>query len=291
MKKIAFLAMLLLGGSVAYGNDTPSHDINFISQDTQLAGSILLPKGDVHAAVVFVHGSGPQTRPLHWAQRFAAEGIAALVYDKRGVGASGGTYEGNQAVTEKNIRLLANDALAALEALRSHPQLEGVPVGLTGISQAGWIVPVAAEMAQENAQKNAQEKTNAIDFMVLWSGPVSRVSEEDIYSKYTKDLDSKRVPPYSEALEARLIPYVWPSFLGKDMNPNDSLQGLDMPGLWVFGARDGSVPVDLSIERLELLIDDGKPYEYALMSAVGHNNMGETFSLVTDWIKRTVGKR
>lgn len=287
MKKIATLAAVLLCSAAAAGNDTPTQNIEFTSHDTTIAGSILFPKGDIHAAVVFVHGSGPQTRPTHWAQQFAADGIAALVYDKRGVGASGGTYEGKQAVTEKNIRLLADDALAALQALRTHPKLTDVPLGLTGISQAGWIVPVAAEVAEDVATENA----GPVDFMVLWSGPVSHVSEEDIYSKYTKDLDGKRVPPYQEALDARLIPYVWPSFLGKDTDPSDSLSMLDIPGLWIFGARDGSVPVDLSIERLDLLIDDGKPYEYALMSAVGHNNMSETFSLATDWIKRTVGKR
>lgn len=276
MKKIAFLAVMLLGSFSASGNEFLTEDITFTSRNTSLAGSIVFPEnGTIHAAVVFVHGSGPQTRPMHWAERFAAEGIAALVYDKRGVGASSGDYEGKQAVTEKNLNLLADDALAGLNALRNHPKLSGVPLGLTGISQAGWIVPIAAE------------KDPSTDFMVLWSGPVSKVSEEDIYSKYTRDKDGERVPSYKEALDARLLPYVWPSFLGKDSDPSDNLKTLDMPGLWVFGERDGSVPVDLSIERLNALIDAGRPYEYALMSSLGHNNMGETFSYVADWIKRT----
>ena len=53
-------------------------------------------------------------------------------------------YEGEQSVSEKNISLLADDAVSALEALASHPSLKGVPLGLTGISQAGWIAPLAA---------------------------------------------------------------------------------------------------------------------------------------------------
>jgi len=276
MKKIAFLAVILLGSLSASGDDSQTEDIVFNSHNTPLAGSIVFPKsGTIHAAVVFVHGSGPQTRPMHWAKRFAAHGVAALVYDKRGVGASGGDYEKRYAVTEKNLNLLADDALAGLNALRNHPKLAGVPHGLTGISQAGWIVPIAAE------------KDSGADFMVLWSGPVSKVSEEDIYSKYTRDKDGERVPSYQEALDARLLPYIWPSYLGKDSNPSDNLKTLDMPGLWVFGERDGSVPVDLSIERLNVLIDAGHAYEYALMSSLGHNNMGETFSYVADWIKRT----
>ncbi len=60
----------------------------------------------MRAAVVFIHGSGKQTRNMGWAERFAQEGIAALVYDKRGAGKSGGEYEGEQSVSEKNIALL-----------------------------------------------------------------------------------------------------------------------------------------------------------------------------------------
>ena len=67
-------------------------------------------KGDIHSAVVFVHGSGKQTRNLYWAERFAASGIAALVYDKRDAGKSGGKYESKQSVSEKNLNLLAQDA-------------------------------------------------------------------------------------------------------------------------------------------------------------------------------------
>ena len=276
MKKLFLFAVLILSSAQVYGDDFVIEDISFFSSDTRLAGSIVLPiNGKIQAAVVFVHGSGPQERSLGIGKRFAAEGIAALVYDKRGVGRSGGTYERNQSVSGQNIKLLAADAQAAIEILRAHPSTASVPLGLTGISQAGWIVPVAATQVSD------------VDFMVLWSGPVCRVSEEDIYSKYTRDLDSKRVPSYAEALHARTTPYIWPDFLGEDTAPTTSLATLDIPGLWVFGEQDGSVPVDLSIDRLNALIDTGKPYEYAFFSRLGHNNMHETFSMVTDWIKRT----
>ncbi len=248
-------------------------EVEFDSHGAKLAGSILFPDNDeVHAAIVFVHGSGKQSRNMHVAARFASEGIAALVYDKRGVGRSGGKYEGKQSVSEKNINLLADDAIAALNVLHNHPKTKSVPKGLTGISQAGWIVPLAAE------------KSGTADFMVLWSGPVTKVSEEDIYSKYTSDQDDKRVPSYQEALDARKVKYVWPDFLGKDSNPSDSLAKLEIPGLWVFGQNDGSIPVDLSIVRLRQQIDMGRDYEYVLFPSLGHNNMKETFPTVLDWI-------
>lgn len=276
MKKTILIPILFLCSVQVCAEGYKVEELEFVSRGDKLSGSIVFPVGKVHAAVVFVHGSGEQTRNMGWAERFAGDGMAALVYDKRGVGKSGGEYESKQSVSEKNIVLLAEDAVAALNALSSHPALKGVPLGLTGISQAGWIVPLAAE------------KTSAVDFMVLWSGPVCKVSEEDIYSKYTADHDGKgkRVPGYEEALNSRKHKYIWPDFLGKDSDPSESLAKLKIPGLWIFGENDGSVPVDLSIRRLNQLRDSGHRYEYVLFSGLGHNNMPETFATVTDWIKR-----
>lgn len=274
MKIIVFLTAMLLCFPL-YASSNTIENIRFTSGDVQLAGSIVFPSdNEAHSAIVFVHGSGKQTRSLYWAKRFAANGIAALVYDKRGVGESGGNYESKQNVSEKNLTLLAQDAKAALQVLAKHHKTTHLALGLTGISQAGWIIPLAAE------------NNELVNFIALWSGPVCKVSEEDIFSKYTSDLDGNHTPSYAEALNARKRKYVWPDFLGKDTNPNDSLQKLTIPGLWVFGENDGSVPVDLSVERLNLLRKSGGQFEYVLFSGLGHNNMQETFNVVTDWIKR-----
>lgn len=284
LNKTIFALALVFCCVHTYGETYIVEDVEFVSHGDKLSGSIVFPKDNkAHSAVVFVHGSGKQERNIHWAEEFAKEGIAALVYDKRGAGKSGGIYESQQSVGEKNIVLLADDAVAALNTLSNHPALKDVPLGLTGISQAGWIVPLAAE------------KSNAVDFMVLWSGPVCRVSEEDIFSKYTADLDgkqdgkpdSRKIPSYAEALSSRKIKYIWPDFLGKDSDPSESLAKLDIPGLWIFGKNDGSVPVDLSIQNLEKLTAAGHQYEYVLFSGLGHNNMTETFATVTDWINRS----
>lgn len=267
----------LFKAAPATGAATALEDVEFTSNGDRLSGSIVFPVGQpIHSAVVFVHGSGKQTRGMAWAERFAKDGIAALVYDKRGAGKSGGRYESEQSVSEKNLVLLADDAMAALTALAAHPALKGVPLGLTGISQAGWIVPLAAE------------KTKLAKFIVLWSGPVCKVSEEDIFSKYTADSDGKEVPSYEEALNSRKEKYIWPDFLGKDIDPSESLAKLEIPGLWIFGGNDGSVPVDLSMQRLRRLRKSGQPFDYVMFSSLGHNNMPETFATAIDWIKRRV---
>jgi pimeloyl-ACP methyl ester carboxylesterase len=74
--------------------------------------------------------------------------------------------------------------------------------------------------------------------------------------------------------------------LGKDSDPSESLKKLKIPGIWIFGTEDGSVPVDLSISRLNVLRKSGHKYDYVLFSGLGHNNMLETFSTATDWILR-----
>ncbi len=253
-----------------------AEEITFESRGATLAGTLVSPEsGTPHAAIVFVHGSGKQSRNLALAEKFAAAGIAALVYDKRGAGKSGGAYESEQSVSGMNISLLADDAAAAVKVLAARPELKDIPIGIAGISQAGWIAPLAAE------------RTPAAKFLLLWSGPVCKVSEEDIYSKYTADTDLPSVPPYREALAARKSPYIWPDFLGRDTDPADSLAKLTIPGFWIFGGNDGSVPVDLSISRLQTLqrAGAGTRYEYRLFPGLGHNNMDETFAVAAEWIR------
>ena len=272
---IALLAPAVAAAATAGETPKPSfEEVEFVSHGATLSGSIAWPAaGNTRAAIVFIHGSGKQTRNAALAERFAQAGIAALVYDKRGVGKSGGDYEFNRNVSEDNLLLLADDAGAGLKLLAARKELANKPVGFAGISQAGWIAPLAAQ------------RSGAADFLVLWSGPVCKVSEEDIYSKYTKDSDAKTVPTYRQALNSRTQEYIWPDFMGADTDPAASLRQLSIPGLWIFSDNDGSIPVDLSIERLKAL-QAGRRYEFVLVSGLGHENMDGTFTTATDWIRQ-----
>jgi uncharacterized protein len=49
-----------------------------------------------------------------------------------------------------------------------------------------------------------------------------------------------------------------------DTDPVESLRKPSIPGLWLFGGRDVSVPAEISIERLRTLSANGKPFEYRL---------------------------
>jgi pimeloyl-ACP methyl ester carboxylesterase len=63
------------------------------SGDTSLAGTFIAPATPgPYPAVVLLHGSGPLTRHSFgpWPRFFNSLGMAVLVYDKRGTGASTG---------------------------------------------------------------------------------------------------------------------------------------------------------------------------------------------------------
>ena len=115
--------------------------LTFRSGDVTLAGSVLRPEGaGAFPGVVFLHGSGAEGR---WASRYLAAkcvraGLAALVYDKRGVGESQGDWR-----TAGFVELVA-DARAAVEALRSQPGVDPARVGIHGHSQGGTIASLVA---------------------------------------------------------------------------------------------------------------------------------------------------
>jgi uncharacterized protein len=86
---------------------------------------------------VLLHGSGLALRDSlrPHAEAFARLGIATLIYDKRTEGYS---------QLERSYALLADDAVAAVSALREDPGIETSAVGLWGLSEGGWVAPIAA---------------------------------------------------------------------------------------------------------------------------------------------------
>ena len=125
-----------------------SEDVQFTNGDVRLVGTLLLPQSPApHPAIVLVHGSGAATRDwmLPFARFLVRRGMAVLGYDKRGVGGSTGDW--NQASFED----LAGDTVAAFEYLKTRPDIDARQIGLMGVSQAGWVMPLAAARAPDLA--------------------------------------------------------------------------------------------------------------------------------------------
>ena len=123
-------------------------DVRFSSGAVQLAGTFIRPStGGKFPAVILVHGSGAENRDhiLPFARFLIRRGIAVLAYDKRGVGGSTGDW--NTASFED----LAGDVVAAFEYLKTRSDVHPTQIGLLGVSQAGWIMPLAAVRAKDLA--------------------------------------------------------------------------------------------------------------------------------------------
>ncbi len=138
------LALMGIGFAVyllffAYGE----HSVSFRSGNVTLRGTLYTPRsGEAVAAVVYLHGSGAEKRDFfRWhAKTLARHGIASLIYDKRGAGAS----DGNTWTTD--YQGYAADAAAAVRFLRSRKVVAPDRVGLFGHSEGGWVAPIAATM-------------------------------------------------------------------------------------------------------------------------------------------------
>lgn len=227
-----------LGATIA-GRRVPllplrSIPVRFRSDGATLAGTLLLPPGSGRrAAVAYVTGSGRTTREYlpELQALLLHNGVAVLAYDKRGVGASGGTYPG-ESPTESTIDQLARDAAAAARFLAARPEVDRARVGLAGHSQAGWIMPLAAT------------REPAIRFLVAFSGPAVTADENDLYQSLAGEGD--RPQRLSDAQVDAKVERAGPG----GVDPIPWIAELRVPALWLYGALDQIVPPRLSTKRL-----------------------------------------
>jgi dipeptidyl aminopeptidase/acylaminoacyl peptidase len=123
-------------------------DVRFSNGEIQLAGTLRRPRtSGRQPAVILVHGSGAENRDyvLPFARFLVRRGMAVLAYDKRGVGGSTGDWY------TASFEDLAGDVVAGLAYLKTRREIDPAQIGLLGVSQAGWVMPIAAVRAPDIA--------------------------------------------------------------------------------------------------------------------------------------------
>ena len=116
-------------------------EVRIRSGDVMLAGTLLMPADDNrHPGLVFVPSAGDIPREQYWGFGYllAARGFAVLAFDKRGTGASTGTWR------DATFEELADDVVTGARFLQSRAEVDGRRVGFWGLSQGAWIAPLAA---------------------------------------------------------------------------------------------------------------------------------------------------
>jgi dipeptidyl aminopeptidase/acylaminoacyl peptidase len=266
---------------LALGSIRPAsaQEVWLTSRGVKLAAVLQLPPSrGPHPAVVMVHGSGRLTATdmLSTGSRLVAMGFAVLAYDKRGVGRSEGEYSGvGIANSEAMFDLLAADALAGVEYLETRPEVDATRIGLFGISQGGWIAPLAAS------------RNKSVAFVVSVSGPAVSVGEEIAYSNLAGE-DPGSVQGLSDAEIAKRLE----SSRGpRGYNPEPVLANLTIPTFWVFGERDRSIPLAASIATLNRIkrVKD-RPIALVVIPGVNHGfrkptgEMSDIWRPIREWL-------
>jgi dienelactone hydrolase len=241
-------------------------EVTFQGPGATLSGTAYLPasKGP-HPALVFVHGSGPQLRLDNWpmADRFARAGIACLSFDKRGTGNSTGDWQ------QAGFDVLADDVIAAVDALRDRSDIRADQVGVWGVSQAGWVIPIAAN------------KSDHIAFCIPVSGGAVSPAEQELWRRtqwlQSFGAGSRLVETMRRAVA---LHFQWEELFkaGKfpipplfEMEPLDmyldapaNIRRVRQPVLAIFGESDVLTPPRESAAIWANQLEDGGNHDYSV---------------------------
>jgi dipeptidyl aminopeptidase/acylaminoacyl peptidase len=263
-------------------------ELSFQNRDVILSGTLLLPltRGP-HPAVVFLHGSGPEGR---YASRFLAQylthyGIAALIYDKRGVGKSTGNWK------QSDFDALADDSISGIHMLQQRSDINSKEIGIYGHSQGGSIAPLVASKSREVAfvisaagggvpmyEAEVNSLTNqtrekgisgndlaeAVAYINILVN-VARTGEGwDQLDAATKKAQNSK---WLESLRPPGKDYYWWSFFRQiaDYNPSLYWKKVSVPVLLIYGERDILVPVGPSIANIERSLQNGRNRDYTIL--------------------------
>lgn len=249
---LAILGIASVFGILAFHPSRPllmqNRAVDVVLDDgVTLRGTLSLPRWSRKPVpgVVIVHGSGPLTRDQMRgdARALVRSGFAVLAYDKRGAGASSGEYlRSSEHAPEELLERLAADAAAVFDRLGAEPGVDPARIGFFGASQAGWIIPLAAERTRTPPR-----------FSVILSGPAVSTGVEQYYSDLTGD--GARPPQVADRAEVERLVLGFAGDPGYD--PAPTLRRSRVPTLWLLGERDESVPSFASIRVLESLRSAG----------------------------------
>ncbi|HEX6628301.1 MAG TPA: alpha/beta fold hydrolase [Gemmatimonadaceae bacterium] len=267
-------------------NPYRTEEISFQNGDVKLAGSLLIPSDgkQKHPAMLFLQGSGPEGR---YANRFlgdlvARQGVAALIYDKRGVGGSTGNWR-NSTFSD-----LAQDAIAGVEFLRNRTDIDPRRIGIYGHSQGATIAPLVASQSP------------AVSFVIASAAsglPAAEVERYSLRNSLGRDVltadetreahryvdlvvESGRLGYRTAALDSAIARdstakwffaappndnYYWKfSKQIADYNAATYWRNVHVPVLFLYGEKDQRVPVKESVRNIEAALKAANNRRYTI---------------------------
>ncbi|HEX9944078.1 MAG TPA: alpha/beta fold hydrolase [Thermoanaerobaculia bacterium] len=310
MPRILPLVLALLAGTPALAQPPAaapesapyrSEDVRYKNGSLTLAALLMVPpaEGPVAGAVI-LQGSGPSDRTNGWAGAIAEalvrNGVAVLLTDKRGSGASEGDWQ------RADFNDLAGDALAGVRLLQGRPGIDPRRVGVVGLSQGGWVAPLAAARSDEvafvidvsgaavsfaeqsfvemaNTARQAGLPEEQIREVLELNRAVAEYLATGDWERYRRARERGRERPWRAIAEgfpgSPDLP-IWTFFRGvAAYDPLPYWIQLTEPVLVLYGAEDerDNVPVAESVRRLEHAFRSaGKTnYEIVVIPGAGHS--------------------
>jgi dipeptidyl aminopeptidase/acylaminoacyl peptidase len=321
---IALLALLLsacgsgvviepAGERTIGGQEVQVEEIQFRSGKFKLVGDLLIPdEGDRHPAVILVHGDGPATRRTGTStgpttEVFVQNGYAVFSWDKPGSGESTGQI--NNALTQR-AEILAD----GIAVLAEHPNIDPGRIGLWGISQAGWVMPLALELRNDvafmivvsgGAEDSIEQGAYMVSQQVLADGGTEeqaalverywpQKSTATDYDEYREAMEvligipqvqSRYNLEITEEKRWKPVPREWDLFI----DPMDVIEHTTIPVLAIFGEWDRNVDPVQGAEAYEAALQaaGNQDYQIEVLPRAPHNleSLSEYQEILESWIQ------
>jgi dienelactone hydrolase len=246
--------------SYAHPERFQEHEVQIGHGRWVLPGTVSIPQGDgPFAAVLLVHGSGPQDRDetlppnkpfrdLAWG--LASQGIAVLRYEKRTkvYAAQMNRELGTLTVKEEVI----DDALEAVALLRARPEIEAQQIFVLGHSLGGFLAPrIGAADPQirgliilaGSARPFEDVILDQMTYVLSLSMPDPEVRQQQL-AVLKQQVELVKDPQRLPTAKASDLPLNVPAAYWLDLNayhPEQVAQTLKQPMLFLLGGSDYQV--------------------------------------------------
>jgi uncharacterized protein len=282
-------------------------EVTWASDGSTIAGTLVLPAGDgPYPLIIAQPGSSWQTRynehGMFTALTFAASGIAGLAYDRRGFGGS----DGEQLVP---FARTAADLASGVDAMRLRFDLNPRQVGVFGLSQGGWIAPLAQTMTDgiaflvlvgaagsTPARQEIQRAVNTLRAEEFPESDVSTIRElqqtafhyaatgegwDDYVAARSRAVGKSWLRRVYAPAEPGAGNWMWGRLNGH-YNPLPALLALQVPVLALWGEYDLNVDPEVNRAIFEVALDAARSRDHTLLIVPAADHELETASSPRD---------